>query len=559
MTAYTQLVADGGRPVYPISQLNEVFRCPEAHLDLLGPWSEDCIPIRKPWRSLYNGQSHHESFSDLWAAFQRQWFRWQDFRVWQRDNRDIQDDITFEAYAVEYKAMQIRGHEGDERILQSIFAEFEADPSIVERAWERRQFHRGLQSRRCRETHSGAPFADYIEATKRRLSRHGYNFPYELMQDPAQQDTWSTWVEYLCCECWWLDHYLTFVDDMKPIHDKGWQELVDANVLQPGDTQDYVITDSSHYKRHADENSAKEVVRRAQTDLDQALIRPGVSEAERERISTAATDQLQVAKDQLASASKRFRLIYKWGSKTVDFRRAQRAAAHHRILLSWITDQLAIIKADTARQKSTQPHVTSSLVGKRKLDSSENNYGSDARKPKRPRCEPPHSPLPFFSRRRRKYTNAQHQAMIETRRISSRRNHEIQGQPTGQDPPSPLHSFSAQAIAATPSHALGGPRRSARIAARQTKTATAAVALATSSSRRTRQSELSKPTNRVQEPRKSVSLSKIRSGAKQRTRTTPVPVLGPQGVTKRTSVPRKGRHSRKISKDSDIFGDMHNH
>lgn len=68
---YEELLADGGRPWYPIHFLETVSTNPVEHKELLHCWQGDT----------YYGQN-------AWEVFEPQLLRWRDFRAWQLKMRE---------------------------------------------------------------------------------------------------------------------------------------------------------------------------------------------------------------------------------------------------------------------------------------------------------------------------------------------------------------------------------------------------------------------------------------------------------------------------------------
>lgn len=187
---YHKLVNEGGRPLYPIDIIQDVYRYPDNYADMLRPWRESLDEDHK---------------IDPECIFQRQLQRWQDFRKWQNNNRGREDDDGgFLEYVQGYKDMI------EETCLPDgaaeTLAEIEADPSCLKSEWDHEQLLREQNRRRYRE-HGCNGFRDYAEAVKRRLARHGFAQPFELDEDPKKQDRLTAWIEYLNFEYWWLDQY----------------------------------------------------------------------------------------------------------------------------------------------------------------------------------------------------------------------------------------------------------------------------------------------------------------------------------------------------------------
>ncbi|KAF2872952.1 hypothetical protein BDV95DRAFT_490800, partial [Massariosphaeria phaeospora] len=296
--AYNNLVKNSSRPLYPIALLDDISRKPDQYSDLLQPWMEQ--------------------FGSRWEVFQRQWARWQNFRIWQRDNRWIEDEEDgFPSY-VEGRKNFVKRYPYLESAKS--LPDIEANPSILkDDHWNRALWDRREQQRFCREQHGGVEFADYVNAVKRRLARHGFTRPFELKEDPKQQDDLSTWIEYLGFEYWWLDRYMDTIDRLKSSYDKAWQTLVDSKVLRPHETQEYVPTDECGMRRDAEYHQAWDACKRAQKHAEQVYKstqldsnRLSIPKAERCRRLQAASQKLRMTDAWVSSTEKRDKLIHEY-------------------------------------------------------------------------------------------------------------------------------------------------------------------------------------------------------------------------------------------------------
>lgn len=175
--AYNNLVEDGGRPAYPLELLDEVTRAVEKSVESTGS-PEEYSDLIKPWDAPYRPFRSFFSDFEIWDVFQKQWARWQDFRVWQRDNRCIGD----------WDSNPPR-----------------PDTVISLMAWARRSHVRNLIREVPRNEAGEAGFPSYADAVKRRLARHGFTRPFQLKEDANQQDELTTWIEYLNYEYFLLD------------------------------------------------------------------------------------------------------------------------------------------------------------------------------------------------------------------------------------------------------------------------------------------------------------------------------------------------------------------
>lgn len=340
--AYHDLLDDGGRPYYPIVMLDQVLRNPDVFAQLLRPWH----PHR--YKGLPQGRRLDDS-----QVFESQLERWGDFGRWQRDNREIEDDDDggFPAFVERVKQDGKGDYRHDHMDRWAKWAaEIDADPSVLESEWNFLQRERDRQRRSCREQGCRG-FPDYAAAVKRRLARHGFDRPFELKQDPTQQDRLTTWIEYLNFEYWWLDWYTETPERLKPDLDRTWQELVDMKVLWPHDTQKSVRRwglldggESSKAVRQA-KLKAEEIYNLTQLDPE----RVHIPEAKRISMMEAATTRLNAAQAWHELDQKRNKCILPFIRRTTDLRFVEEDVARQRILLRWVLDDVPLVEAEMAQ------------------------------------------------------------------------------------------------------------------------------------------------------------------------------------------------------------------
>ncbi|KAI0872475.1 hypothetical protein GGS24DRAFT_518539 [Hypoxylon argillaceum] len=374
---YNDLVIDGGRPLYPIGLLNEIFQNLEEYDELLRPWKLSwCTNL--PWKS-------SDSMDEPREIFQRQLARWQDFRKWQNDNRGIEDDTTYPAY-VESVKLRHRRFRGEESYI-CLLAKLEDNPSYLEKDWDRDQELRDLQRSRCRENRGGNGFPGYVEAVKRRLARHGFTRPFQLKYDPKRQDKLTEWIEYLNFEYWCLDWYAASIQRLKPAHDKAWRELVDSKIARPGETMESIRTTASSMQRSREQSQAREAMRRAKSRVKEVYTSTSLAPLaplapnrlntpmkERSQRLQAATRELLAAEASKESIIKRGSLIEKFIRGTSGFVDAKKDASRHSILVQWVLDQVPLVEAELTRSEATKvkPDETKRRA-KRRLDSNDDD------------------------------------------------------------------------------------------------------------------------------------------------------------------------------------------
>ncbi|RMD39521.1 hypothetical protein DV735_g5615, partial [Chaetothyriales sp. CBS 134920] len=371
--AYHELVDEGGRPLYPIDLIQDMYRDPDNYAETLWPWQVNISPV-----------------SPL-GIFQKQLQRWRDFRKWQNDNRGREDDNDgFPAY-VEWKKHIIQRDLRPKSAAKRL-AEIEADPSCLKSSWEDRQWERERQRRHCRERGCRG-FRDYTEAVKRRLACHGFTQPFELDEDPKNQDKLTTWIEYLNYEYWWLDKYTSDIERLEPEHDKLWQELVDKRILRPHETKEFVCTAASGMECEAEKDQAMKAVQRAESEAKRIYVstqkdpkRLHIPKAKRISMLKHGTEKLLAAKRRLEQAQSRSFLIVQFVRATFGYAGAKRDATRHRVLVQWVLDQVLLIEAEMNLPKANRRLGSGGQrVTKRRLATDEEP--PERQKPKRVRID----------------------------------------------------------------------------------------------------------------------------------------------------------------------------
>ncbi|KAI1501061.1 hypothetical protein F5X99DRAFT_409373 [Biscogniauxia marginata] len=369
---YHELISDGGRPLYPIDLIREVFRNPDNYAAILRPWQESLTQI------------HPE------RIFQRQLRRWQDFRKWQNDNRGREDDDGgFPAY-VEREKYEIQ-RDYLPGLAAKHLAKIQADPACLRSDWDQMQLLRRRQRRLYRE-HGCDGLRDYADAVKYRLARHDFTLPLEfkLAEDPKHQDKLTTWIEYLNYEYWWLDKHTSDIERLGPVHDKAWQELVDEKVPRPHETKGFVRTDISAMERENEMQQAQKAVERAESEAKNiyALTQ---EDPQRLRIPRAKRiSMLENGSTKLIAAKRRFQQISSRNLRIIDFVRgtgdyadAKRNATRQQVLVQWVLEEVPLIKAEMAQSKAAKVGPGQTTRSKRRLTADEEPLGE--RSPKRPK------------------------------------------------------------------------------------------------------------------------------------------------------------------------------
>jgi hypothetical protein len=324
--AYNDLVNDAGRPLYPISLLEQVSKDPEEYREILRPWLE--YPDANP---------------PNWRVFSRQLNRWQDFRRWQQDNRGYHDDEGFPAFVEAEKRRYARDG------VTGMRSELEFD-EMLKLQWDDMQRFRQWQRHNIREVHGDGGFPEYVEAVKHRLAQHGSTRTFPLEEDPTRQDKLTTWIEYLNFEYWWYDRYTNSVKRQQQQYDEAWKKLVGSKVLRPFETEESNI--ESVFRRASEEERAEKAVESAKSALiwtQKARNEPRRSNLTRPewlRRLAAAQSTLDTAKESLKSIKRRNDLITDFIRGTRNYQISKKNADRHNILLRWILEQVPLVEAE---------------------------------------------------------------------------------------------------------------------------------------------------------------------------------------------------------------------
>lgn len=396
--AYHDLINDGSRPLYPIDRLEQVFQSPDKYREMIDPW-RDRLKLEL-WQSFLNRQG---PWPEPWELFQRQLARWRDFRTWQNDNREIEDDgdSGFLAY-VERAKGQMKLMLGEDNYIKWL-AEKEADPSSFKEVWDFVEFGRDEQRYRCVERGCDG-FPQYAKAVKRRLAQHNFTRPLHLHEDPKQQDKLTTWIEYLNFEYWWLDRQTRAMERLKLAHDKAWQKLVDLKVLRPHETQESIRTDVFAMERQAEQDRAQEAVERAKLEAmkvykitQEGLQRLQIPKAKRISMLAVATNNLNAAKNRLKLVKTRNDHTGDFVCGTRDYVGAKKDAARQNMLAQWVLEQVPLIEAEMTQTEANEAGSSATKRMKRRLSTDEddpNNPGPKRQKlgPQELRSQPASGP-----------------------------------------------------------------------------------------------------------------------------------------------------------------------
>ncbi|KAG6022500.1 hypothetical protein E4U41_002239 [Claviceps citrina] len=342
LKAYNEIVNDRGHPLYPVGMLDSVSQDPHAYYEMLKPFWRHAR-----WRfpSQMDGSVAEEVFAT-------QWSRWKNFRKWQIDNRNIEenDEAEFlafvEAEKLEYKELG----------LLDRVAEIEADPNCLKKRGEQgwfRQAKRNWQRKYQREPKCSS-LSDYESALKTRLARHGVTQSFHLAENPKEQDQLTTWIEYIGFESWWLDRNTTDFLKQKKKHDEAWTTLKEQGVIRENETPEFIRTPECAYQDEADEQGACKALKDAEAHFAEVVHqkteedpnRPEMPEEQRAQMVEQASKRLSDARDAHDRACRRSSLITDFVRATFGYVGAREELGYQRNLLDWAKAEMRVIEEE---------------------------------------------------------------------------------------------------------------------------------------------------------------------------------------------------------------------
>ncbi|TID25926.1 Cytochrome P450 [Venturia nashicola] len=308
--AYHTLINSGGRPSHTLDQMETVVDSPGEIGEILSFWQA------QTWGS------------NSWKVFSPQATRWQCFLRFQRHAR--------------------QQHFGDEKIL------------LMAGSWDDWDEFLALNTKlRIR---GGMRYTEYVKAARERLLRNGFTQRFQPCEDLSQQDKLTTWIEYLNYEYLWFELFEEDVEEGQQPHDDSWMVLVRSEVLQPGETEENILSADSKALLWAKEQKAEEDVKAAKlrvATLEAYHLQPQNSNdtphSRRQQL------QLAAAYANLAKTSAMLNKIRKRCDSIIDFIRATRVfriarenAHNHVKLLRWILSQIPIIELESTTLYRTE-------------------------------------------------------------------------------------------------------------------------------------------------------------------------------------------------------------
>ncbi|KAF2014251.1 hypothetical protein BU24DRAFT_212315 [Aaosphaeria arxii CBS 175.79] len=212
---HTELVLDGSRPICPVNDVLQIMHEPTAN--------------HKPFLPFLRQRSRKFEAKDTKYVFDDQLCRWWEFRKWQWVNRGATGDEGFLEYLTSNRRRDtLRGEL--KKVCRDSYEE------SVRNWWEFMSKDRLLEEQ---------GFHAYQEAVKRNLAP--FNFDnLQLMEDPRKQTQWTTWLEYLNYEQWWLGKCVPAVEREEWQNHQAWERFLEATrSLPPFSEKELAFLDKS--------------------------------------------------------------------------------------------------------------------------------------------------------------------------------------------------------------------------------------------------------------------------------------------------------------------------
>ncbi|KAJ4862459.1 hypothetical protein T069G_03413 [Trichoderma breve] len=168
----------------------------------------------------------------------------------------------------------------------------------------------------------GGSFQAYQEAVKKRLASHNFTREFRLEADPRQQDTWTTWVEYLNFEYFERDRLAALLMRLEQDYINAWDK--------------FLVVDSSRFD---------------------AFGRP-----------------LAEPEDNFGALQRRVDIFIR---DTYPYRSKEPFFCHQRVLTRWILEQLSLIEAETKQQRTAKDCGQTKFPSNKKRKQAEDEEAED--------------------------------------------------------------------------------------------------------------------------------------------------------------------------------------
>ncbi|RKU43632.1 hypothetical protein DL546_004051 [Coniochaeta pulveracea] len=212
--------------------------------------------------------------------------------------------------------------------------------------------------------------ASYTKAAKKLLAEYAFVRPFQLHDDPKQQDALTTWIEYLAYACAVHYRHTCLVKKYQPGYDAAWKALVESKVLRPSETKENICTFDVGAKHDRETAMAVRAVKAAEAALEAVQKRQGSSRQQRPRPRVLATAQtrLDAARNDLESLRNRSHHLENFAHAVRTYRIAKTNTTKSNVKLRWILEQVPLVEAELKEAGAAQSvsHTGRSTKRKRK-------------------------------------------------------------------------------------------------------------------------------------------------------------------------------------------------
>lgn len=310
----------------------------------------------RPW-TRYPDTSNVED----WLALSRQLIRWKEFRKWQLSNR--RQTVEFSEYLDE----QRRDFE-----RMGMPAKSTAKPDfvqIIRSQWEDEYGHR--QQHPVSGDEAEAVLSRYAEVARELVMDCGFVQPFQLQATPKQQDQWTTYVEYLAFECYWLGRLARSAKRLRLKRDAEWEGLVKAGVVKPidatnglastevEDMRDQELERAARSARSSTATTSTTPTDMAATDTRQPRTRRG------QKSPSHAHKCLQSPHSLIDDTARKNDLVDEYVHKTKKYQTAKAEVAHHQHRIEWVQSEISKIMTEQ-KAASKRSNSVGTISRKRK-------------------------------------------------------------------------------------------------------------------------------------------------------------------------------------------------
>ncbi|KAM3525833.1 hypothetical protein MY4038_007124, partial [Beauveria bassiana] len=280
--AFQELVDEGGRPLYPIDLIGDMYQDPDNYAETLRPWQVNISPVSPS------------------GIFQKQLQRWRHFRKWQNDNRGHEDDDGgFPAES---------GCRG--------FCDY---TEAVKRRLARHGFIQPFKLNEDPKTQDKlTTWIEYLNYEYWWLDKYTSDIK---RLEPEHDKLWQELVDKKI---------------LRPHETKEFVRTASSGMQCEAEKDQAIKTVQRA------ESEAKRIYALTQEDPERLRI----PKARRILMLKHGTEKLLAAKRRLGQAQSRSFLIIQFVQATFDYDEAKRDAARHRVLMQWVLDQVPLIEAE---------------------------------------------------------------------------------------------------------------------------------------------------------------------------------------------------------------------